>query len=157
VEVWELIARESIRDLVARYNANGDSGRIDALMQLFSEDATLEIRKSRVYRGASEIRTLFEGAAARPTGVGNGAGPSPPAFIRHHTSTHQIDIETPDRASGRCYFAVYTDAGLDHWGRYADQYYRLAGKWIFQSRRVTVEARVPGGWGDLTSRRLHGD
>ena len=27
MEVWELIARESIRDCIARYNANGDSGR----------------------------------------------------------------------------------------------------------------------------------
>ena len=26
---WELLARESIRDLVARYNANGDSGYDD--------------------------------------------------------------------------------------------------------------------------------
>jgi len=29
MEIWELVARESVRDLVQRYNANGDSGRFD--------------------------------------------------------------------------------------------------------------------------------
>ena len=32
----ELIARESIRDLVARYNANGDSGRFDQVVELMA-------------------------------------------------------------------------------------------------------------------------
>ena len=27
MELWELFAREGIRDLVARYNSNGDTGR----------------------------------------------------------------------------------------------------------------------------------
>ena len=43
MEHWELIARESIRDLVARYNANGDSGRFDPMLELFAEDATMEL------------------------------------------------------------------------------------------------------------------
>jgi hypothetical protein len=156
VEIWELVARESIRDLVARYNANGDLGRIDALMELFSEDATLEVIGSRLYRGLAEIRGLFEGAAA-------GASPGAQVddlpqtrFLRHHTATHQIDVAGRERAVGRCYFVVYTDAGPDHWGRYEDEYRLAAQCWRFQSRRVRVEARVPGGWGDRTNRRLHG-
>ena len=36
MELWELVARESIRDLVARYNANGDSGRFDQVLELFA-------------------------------------------------------------------------------------------------------------------------
>ena len=42
VEMWEAIAREAIRDLVARYNANGDSGRFEPLMELFAEDDQTE-------------------------------------------------------------------------------------------------------------------
>src|SRR5579864_7356005 len=38
MEFWELIAREAIRDLVARYNANADTGRFDQVMELFSPD-----------------------------------------------------------------------------------------------------------------------
>ena len=33
----ELVARESIRDLVARYNPNGDSGRFDQVVELFAQ------------------------------------------------------------------------------------------------------------------------
>jgi hypothetical protein len=34
MEGWELTARESIRDLVIRYNANGDSGRFAQVLEL---------------------------------------------------------------------------------------------------------------------------
>ncbi len=43
MELWELAARESIRDLVARYNANGDSGRFEQQMQVFAPDAVMEL------------------------------------------------------------------------------------------------------------------
>ena len=33
----------AIRDLVARYNANGDSGRFDQVLELFAPDAVMEI------------------------------------------------------------------------------------------------------------------
>src|SRR5688572_28923873 len=36
IELWELIARESIRDLIARYNANLDTARYDQAMELFA-------------------------------------------------------------------------------------------------------------------------
>ena len=43
MEPWELIAREAARDLVARYNANGDAGRLDEVLALFRADAVLEV------------------------------------------------------------------------------------------------------------------
>ena len=55
MEIWELVARESVRDLVQRYNANGDSGRFGPLLDLFAEDASMEL-KGRIYRGHGEIR-----------------------------------------------------------------------------------------------------
>ena len=63
MEVWELTARESIRDLVARYNASGDSGRFDETMALFADDAVVEVVPGRTYTGCDEIRSLFTGAA----------------------------------------------------------------------------------------------
>ncbi len=42
MESWELDAREQIRDLVARYNAKGDAGRLDDMLELFAPDAELE-------------------------------------------------------------------------------------------------------------------
>ena len=141
MEPFELAARESIRDLVARYNANGDAGRFDPMLELFAEDATLEF-PGGVHRGRAAIRALFEGVGER-TGAGKAA-----AFIRHFTATHQIDLVSETEARGRCYYAGLTERGLDHWGRYVDEYRRIEGRWLFWRRKVTVDAGVPGGWSE---------
>ena len=56
MELWEIEARESVRDLVARYNANGDSGRIEQMVELFAEDAVLLIAPSAEYVGRDAIQ-----------------------------------------------------------------------------------------------------
>ena len=43
MDVWELVAREEIRELVARYAHCADSGRFEELVALFAEDGVLEI------------------------------------------------------------------------------------------------------------------
>ena len=144
METWELVARESIRDLVARYNAAGDAGRFDEMLALFCDDAVMEI-DGTVYDGKTAIRGLFEGAASRTGGDGGGATAR---FIRHFTATHQIDVDGPTEARGRSYYQVLTDQGLDHWGRYVDRYRKDGDRWRFAHRKVTVDAAIPGGWAD---------
>src|SRR5262245_41292942 len=139
MDLRELVARESIRDLVARYNANGDAGRFDPMLELFAEDAVLEIPDG-VHRGKSAIRALFTEVSHR-TGAGRAA-----KFIRHLTATHQIDVLSETEARGRCYYAVLTDRGLDHWGRYVAEYLRSGGRCACGRRRVAKDAAVPGGW-----------
>jgi uncharacterized protein (TIGR02246 family) len=143
----ELAAREEIRDLVARYNALGDSGRIEALAELFAEDAELEI-EGRAHAGRAAIRALFE-RAAEEARVGGAV-----RRLRHFTSTHAIDLLSEDRARGRCYYLVLTEAGLDHWGRYTDAYRVEAGRWRFTRRAVTVDGLVPGGWAERARARV---
>lgn len=157
MEISELVARECIRDLVARYNASGDSGRFQETLALFSDDAVVEIVPGRSWRGREEIRALFAGAAGRDRETAE-AGPDadPPGLLRHFTATHQIDLLSPDEATGRCYYAVLTEQGLDHWGRYVDRYVRRDGRWLFAARQVTVDARVPGSWAERTAARLQG-
>ena len=155
MEDWELKAREQIRDLVARYNAYGDSGRFDELVALFAQDASIEIVGDRHYRGQEEIRELFTGAA-RPRRQPKGAAPAAPTPIWHHTSTLVMEMEDRALASGRCYFAVLTQAGLDHWGRYRDRYCAVDGGWLFAERRVRVDAMVPEGWAEGNLRNLAG-
>ncbi len=133
------MAREAIRDLVARYNAHGDAGRFDAMLELFCEDAVLEVPGERL-QGRAAIRAMFE-RVARRTGKG-----APARFVRHFTATQVIDVHGPEEAQGRCYYAVVTDRGLDHWGVYRDRYRRTEDRWRFALRRVSVDAAVPGGW-----------
>jgi ketosteroid isomerase-like protein len=62
VELWELTAREEIRDLIARYNANGDTGRFDQVVDLFADDAVM-ISQGQTYRGKAGVQTVFGSAA----------------------------------------------------------------------------------------------
>ena len=146
---WELVARESIRDLVARYNANGDSGRFGPMLELFAEEATMEL-PDRVCRGRDEIRSFLAGVAS-----GTGRGKAARAhFIRHFTATLQIDVLNEDQAAGRAYFQVLTERGLDHWGRYVDEYRRFGSRWLIFRRTVSVDGAVPDSW---ASRREEAD
>lgn len=137
VELWELVARESIRDLVARYNANGDSGRFGHVRELFCSEATMNIGDARTYSGIDDVMTIF----TRTKGD-TGATPGL-THVRHTTSTHQIDLFDEQSASGRLYFTVLTDIGIDHWGRYVDTYGVEDGVWKFTSRTVTVDGWAP--------------
>jgi ketosteroid isomerase-like protein len=143
----ELAAREAIRDLTARYNALGDADRLEALCALFAEEGVLEL-DGRVCEGRREIRALFESAAEEARGGGG------IRLLRHFTSTHVIDLGEEGRARGRLYYHVLTDRGLDHWGRYLDEYRVDGDRWRFARRRVTVDGLVPGGFAERTQRRL---
>ncbi len=141
MDLDELIAREAVRDLVARYNANADSGRFDEVVELFMPDAVLEL-PDEVHEGRAAIAAMFASVrdrviASAPTGV--------KPHLRHYTSTLQIDVDDPAHARSRCYFAVLMPHGLDHWGRYVDDFVRTDGGWRFARRRVTTDGRREGG------------
>lgn len=160
MELWELVARESIRDLVARYSANGDSGRFDPLMTLFADDAVLEVVGHRIYSGHEEIRSLFTGAASTGKSAAGGQAGNNSSGIaatvrRHHLSTLQIDLMDKGRAQGRSYFTVFTETGADHWGRYEDEYRAANDCWRFQTRKVKIEGQVPGGWAEQMLGKLN--
>jgi hypothetical protein len=147
VELWEVQAREEIRDLVTRYNSNGDTGRFGPMMELFADHAVMETQGGRdgelVRReGKAAVESIFTGAKenwAEP------AVPGAPVFIRHNVATHQIDVEDETHAKGRCYFHVNMAWGLDHWGRYIDTYEKIDGRWLFTYRKVLIDGRV-GEW-----------
>jgi ketosteroid isomerase-like protein len=144
MELWELVARESARDLVARYNACGDADEIEAMVALFAEDAVMEVGEWGRHEGREAIRAFF-------AGVRSPAEKDPAAqrrLIRHFTATHCIDVESPEHARGQCYFLVLTHSGLDHWGRYIDRYGTENGSWRFARREVVVDGVTPGGWAE---------
>lgn len=64
MEIWEVVAREQIRDTLARYNWSGDAGRVDDLAATFCPDGMLEIRGARSLRGRGEIARFLTGVTA---------------------------------------------------------------------------------------------
>ena len=145
MEVWELAAREGIRDLVARYNANGDSGRFAQVLELFAPDAAMELVDAggdvRAVRGSRCHRHRLHRHQG-PVGRRGSGPPGRPHHVRHFVATHQIDVEDRTHASGRSYFAVLMAHGLDHWGRYLDRYEERDGRWLFTLRRALPDGRT---------------
>jgi len=143
VELWELVARESVRDLVARYNANGDSGRFDALLEVFSPDAVMELVSTddtvRRFEGKEAIAGIFTGTKSLwDARFSKGEGRR---HVRHFVATHQIDVDDETHARGRSYFVVLMPHGVDHWGRYVDRYEALGDRWYIVERRVFTDGR----------------
>src|SRR4051812_23309089 len=159
MEIWELIARESIRDCIARYNANGDSGRIEQMVEVFAPDGIMETGSDR-YEGREAIHGFMSSVAERvrpaggdeqesvimtPTQEWLARGRVP--FIRHFTATTQIDVLSETSAKARSYYLFLTVHGLDHWGRYLDEFAPVDGRWLITHRREMTDAAFEGGWG----------
>ncbi len=68
-------------------------------------------------------------------------------FIRHYTATTQIDVLSETFAKARSYYLFLTVHGLDHWGRYLDEFAPVDGKWLITHRREITDAAFAGGWG----------
>ena len=130
------LAREQIRDVVARYNIAGDRRDLDAFVGTFCDDAVWE---SAVFRcvGRSAIREYLSRAWQPAAGV------PAPRFRRHHLTTTQIDPTSADTAAGRIYYLMITDLGLDHCGFYIDRYRRDQGQWLIAQREVWMDWADP--------------
>ena len=134
MEIWELVARERIRDTLARYNWSGDAGRLDDLADTFCEDGVLEIRGSEPLRGRSEI-VAFLGGVTGNIAVSTGVKP----IVRHNVANVLFDEITRDEAQVSCYFTVVTHIGLDHFGRYRDILVPDGDTWRIQHRKVSTD------------------
>jgi len=134
MEIWQLTAREEIRELVARYAHCADSGRFEEMVALFAEDGVLEIDGREPVRGRRALLEFLNGVRESPRG----------RFIRHHVSSVSITVSARDVAEGSSYFLVLTERGPDHWGRYRDRYALQGDRWVFTTRRVRVDRLASG-------------
>ena len=153
MELWELVARESIRDRIARWNSNGDAGRMAEMVKVLAPDVEFSIRDGEVMRGRDEVLQSLLGVRdgkapsdAAPAATGRYLPPGKRPSIRHYTSNPTIDFESDTRARVRTYYAVLSSFGLDHWGRYLDEFGVVDGEWLITRRTVTTEGVDPDGW-----------
>ncbi len=140
MDLQELLAREALRDLVARYAHAADGGRFDELVELFAPDGVLETPDKAAHRGREAIRAFLGGTRDAL------AGATPTGWIRHHVSNLALVVSSPVEATGAAYFFVVTERGPDHWGRYRDRYVCQDGRWLFAHRRVRLDGHAAGSW-----------
>lgn len=137
MDTWELNVRESVRQTLADYTAATDRFDLRGLAACFGPDGVLE------FTGGAQPLTGPE-AIATGLGVAMSKEPDParpaPTHVRHHVSSIRFGSVAKDRVEVSSYFAVHTDIGLDHWGRYRDVLVPLNGRWLFAHRRITVDA-----------------
>ncbi len=139
----ELLAREAIRDLSARYCDCVWRGDIDGLVELFTEDGAFVIK-------SPDGETRVEGRAALKDFYRVG--------LRHQQRplVHNVVVElrSADRAGGRAYLDMRSakhNYELMGAGHYADEYRRLGGQWYFESRVFTA-LRLDAGPGSAKPR-----
>ena len=133
----EAIAREEIRDVISRYNHAGDRGRLDELVRCFAPDGVLDLKDTPPLEGRDAIAAHLGGVVTRL------AAATTRPVLRHHVSSIRIELEGGDAASAASYFLVFTEVGLDHWGRYGDRFARIEGEWLIAHRRVRVDGATP--------------
>lgn len=141
----EMLAREAIRDTMAKYNTSGDRLKVADYVSCFTEDGIMEsdgVPEDRAFRyaGRAEILAWQSRWLERD--------PDAPAihasrFIRHHLSTSKIDITGPDTARARTYWAAWTDIGPDHAGYYLDEFRKVGEEWLIAHRRVRLDWDSP--------------
>ncbi|OBH29249.1 hypothetical protein A5692_21145 [Mycobacterium sp. E342] len=136
MEMWELSARERIRDTIARYNWAGDAGDVDGLAATFCADGVLEIRGREPLRGRSAIAAFLRGVA-----VTREADLKP--IVRHVVSNVLFTGLNRDTAHVSSYFTVVTHVGLDHAGRYRDTLVPDGGTWLISHRKVSTDWVAP--------------
>ncbi|MFF1732080.1 nuclear transport factor 2 family protein [Streptomyces sp. NPDC058247] len=140
MESWELAARESVRDTIARYAHAGDRFRLRELAECFTSEGVLEIKGSHRAQGREAIVSM----------LGDDVGASRPArdgfFVRHFVTNIHFDAVTRHRIDTSAYFMVLTDRGPDHWGRYRDAFEPVGTDWLLAHRLAAVDTAVTDGW-----------
>ncbi len=138
VEMWELQARERIRDTLARYTWSGDAGKLEELALAFCPDGVLEVRSREPLHGRVAIIGMLGDVAATPA-----ADPSMRRIVRHNLANTRFTELSPQRARVSSYFTVFTEIGLDHYGRYRDVFVPVGDEWLVEHRFVSTDWAAP--------------
>jgi hypothetical protein len=152
MELWELVARERIRDSIALYNWSGDAYRLEDLTHAFAADGELEVRGQAPFQGRAAIIEFLGGIRGSGSGSGEDARAALKAaaeasgikrIVRHNIANIRFLELTAQQAKVSCYFTVFTEIGLDHYGRYRDTFVPVGQEWLIRHRFVSTDWRAP--------------
>jgi uncharacterized protein (TIGR02246 family) len=132
--------RIAVEDVMARYVWAVDSLDPEGYVAVFTEDAIIDSNGS-VSKGHEEIRKIVTSLIQRRDD--NRAKGSPPSNLYHVISNVRIAFPTPGEAVHQSYWQTVrrekdgkmTAAAM---GRSEDRLVKRNGKWLIQSRKLTV-------------------
>ena len=142
----EMLAREAIRDTMARYTMAGDKLKVDEYIACFTEDGVIQSERAPGdflfrFAGREAIRQWQERWRSRGPGE---AAVHAASFVRHNLTTCQIDLTGPETATARTYWTAWTDIGPDHSGIYLDDFRKVGDAWLIALRRVRRDWAADG-------------
>jgi hypothetical protein len=120
-----------IQQLRSAYTWCLDTPDIDALIDLFADDAHCEFGPYGSWDGKEELRAGFSE---------NTSAPGDPFLTMHITANHLVELQGEDRATGRIYLLgqiLSQEQGPDGiLGHYEDIYRKVDGRWLFADVRL---------------------
>lgn len=129
-----MTAEVDIANLLADYCWYVDRLDIDAVLTLYTQDATFDLGHGRVHAGHDRLRSLYD----RVQGY---------AATSHHVSNSRIDAdgETATARSGLYAHHVRHDGStMTLWGVYLDDLVLVDGRWLIRRRTLRAAAESGG-------------
>lgn len=127
----------AIEQLLNRYCHKLDRGEIDAVIELFADDAVLipEYEGSAIHSGRDAVRAWYTRYGANTVAAVRG--------LRHKISTAMIDVDG-DTAASVCYLdadaiSLVNGRRTLSGGRYEDRLVRTPAGWRITERRIIVD------------------
>ncbi len=135
----ELGDREAIRSLVNDMNWMSDEGRLDDLLDCFTEDLVYDVGAFGTFRSKPELRAFYEQTIK--------------AFpMRIHYAMNQAIEVRGRKAKSRCYWKAELDlvgrGAVTSSGHYLDELVKQRGQWKVARRvaNITYMCPVHEGW-----------
>jgi|SRR5712671_722632 len=131
-EVSNLLDREAIRDIIARYNDAIWRDDIGAVVNLFAEDGIMEAANGPLAGkpavGHEQLHAFYVAGVKRMT---------PRPFPHHHV----IELQSGGRATGRCYVELRSSVDYSWIGAvvYNDEYLRVGDTWKISRRNARLQ------------------
>lgn len=138
IDAESLADLRAVEQLKYDYCWHYDSGGLDDLVALFTEDAVCDLGPFGTFRGLEEIRDGYAGIMAS-TGI--------PGSRRHLPAAPRIDIRG-ELASAQWYLVDFrTEDGVEQpvriFATYDDELRRVDGDWLIARTSIVVEWREP--------------
>jgi hypothetical protein len=135
----ELLDREAIRDLAARY-IRCMWTQDPKVVELYTADGRFSLRapdgRYLSHEGSENIERYYRNGFANPD-----------TRAHPYASNHVIELLGPERATGTCHADIRlrrADHHVFYVGYWDDEYARVAGAWKFKSRDFTLRYKIRG-------------